>query len=641
MSNDKKYKIRRTMSKKLAFILSALSLCIVVTGCSKDNSTMETTSNSNIVLSTDDSDSVKETDTYINLNNGINVTGSGVDVNENKITITKGGTYSVSGTLNDGQIVVNVGDNEKVYIILNNANITCLNNSPIYVINSDKTVIILEDGTENTLTDSENYIVQDENNDEANATIYSRDDLVIKGNGALIVNANYNNGIVSKDDLKIKSGNITVNSVDDGIIGKDGIEILGGNITINAKGDGLRSSNKEDSSKGYVYIENGTVNITAGTDGIQAASEVLIKGGTIDIKSGGGSENSSTTTSGDINASWGNWKMPGGRIEEFTTSTENTEEKASAKGIKAVSNIVIDNGDININSSDDSIHSNNSLTINGGNINISSGDDGIHSDKTLTINNGTINIAKSYEGIEASTINLNGGNISLVSSDDGINASGGNDSSATQGRAGQNNFSSSTGQININGGNISVDANGDGIDANGSVTMTGGVVFINGPTNGGNGALDYDKTFDISGGTLIAAGSLGMAQAPSSDSNQNSVNLTLSQVSAGSLVSVQSSDGENVLTFEVSKSCQSIVISSPKLKKGNSYIVYKGGTSTGSKVDGIYTDGTYSGGEKVLEFTISDAVTNVSESGVNMSSGMGNNMMRPSGESGRGVPPSR
>lgn len=631
MGNNRINKIRKTMSKKLTLILAALSLCAVITGCSKDSDVTafkdtESTTTSSVTLSSDGDDNIKEADTFIDLNDDISVTGEGTTIDENKVSITKGGTYSISGTLNNGQIIVNAGDTDKVYIILNGVNIACSNSSPIYVINADKTVISLANGTENIITDTENYVFEDETTDEPNAAIFSKDDLVITGTGSLTINGNYNNGITSKDDLKIKNGNITVNSVDDGIRGKDSVEILGGTININAKGDGIRSNNTEDTTKGYVYIEDGTINIIAGTDGIQAATEVLIEGGTVNIESGGGSANSSTTTGGKMNSDWGGWGMPGGKgqgVMPTITDTEETteEESTSAKGIKAISSIVIDGGNINIDSSDDSIHSNDTLTINGGNINISSGDDGIHSDTSLDINGGTINITKSYEGIESTTINLNGGDISLVSNDDGINASGGNDASATSGRPGQNSFSAGKGEININGGNISVDASGDGIDANGSITMTGGIVFVNGPTNNGDGALDYDNTFDISGGTLIAAGSLEMVQTPSLSSTQNSVSLGLSKVSPGTVVNIESSEGDNVLTFEISKETQSIIISSPDLETGSAYSVSTGGTSTGTKDNGIYLGGSYSGGTKVLEFAVSSTVTSSSESGINLGSG--------------------
>lgn len=628
MKNNKGINLRRGMSKKLTLILAALSMCIVITGCSKDSTTdtaSDTDTSTSITLSSDNKENVSEADTFIDLNNGVSVTGSGATVDGNKITISKGGTYSVSGTISDGQIIVNASDTDKVYIILNGVNITCSDSSPIYVVNADKTVISLEDGTENTVTDTANYVFEDETTDEPNAAIFSKDDLVITGTGSLTVNGNYNDGITSKDDLKIENGNITVNSIDDGIRGKDSVEIYGGTITINAEGDGIRSNNTEDTTKGYVYIEDGTINITSGTDGIQASTEVLVEGGTVNIVSGGGSANSSTTTDGGMNGDWGNWGMPGNKGQGATTTTDETtteEESTSAKGIKATSNIVINDSTINIDSSDDAIHSNHTLTINGGNITISSGDDGIHSDTTLDVNGGTINITKSYEGIESTIINLNGGDISVVSSDDGINASGGNDASATGGRPGQNSFSSGTGQININGGNISVNASGDGIDANGSITMTDGVVVVNGPTNSGNGSLDYDGSFNIKGGTLIAAGSLGMAQAPSSSSTQNSVSLGLSQLSAGTVVNIESSDGNNILTFEVSKVCQSIVISSSNLETGKTYSVSIGGTSTGTENNGIYLGGNYSGGTKVLEFTVSGTITNANESGVTSSSNM-------------------
>ena len=101
----------------------------------------------------------------------------------------------------------------------------------------------MPDGTTNTITDGDSYTFEDSTTDEPNATIFSKDDLTIRGNGTLTVNANYNNGITSKDDLKITGGNITITSADDGLMGKDSITIKGGNITINASGDGLKSTN--------------------------------------------------------------------------------------------------------------------------------------------------------------------------------------------------------------------------------------------------------------------------------------------------------------------------------------------------------------------------------------------------------------
>jgi hypothetical protein len=531
--------------------------------------------------------------------NSITIDGSGATVNGNILTITSAGVYSISGVLDEGQILVNSEDEETVKLILNGMDITCSTSAPIYISNAEKTVITLADGTENSVSDGATYIFENAETDEPNAAIFSDDDLTINGSGSLTVNANYNNGIASKDDLVITGGTITINAINDGIKGRDSIVVKDGIITINAGGDGMQSTNSEDVDKGYIYIEGGTLNITAGTDGIQAETLLKIDGGDFTISSGGGSINSSNTDQ------WGDWGK--GRNPNDSDSTP------SAKGLKAGVDVTITGGTIDIDSSDDSIHSNDSLTISGGDITLKSGDDGIHSDATLEISGGELRITNSYEGIESASITINAGTIHIVSSDDGINAAGGNDGSSVNGRQGQNNFNfSGDNHLYINGGYIVIDAGGDGLDINGSIDMTGGHVIINGPTSNNNGPLDYLGSFDISGGFLVAAGSAGMAQAPSASSSQYSVILAFSSaIRAGIMVHIESEDGGEVLSFEPTKVFQSVVLCSPELEDGSTYTIYLGGSSTGTVTDGLYSDGIYADGTEIADFTISDIVTGV------------------------------
>jgi hypothetical protein len=273
--------------------------------------------------------------------------------------------------------------------------------------------------------------------------------------------------------------------------------------------------------------------------------------------------------------------------------------------------VTIEGGTLEIDSSDDSLHSNDRLAIEGGDLTLTSGDDGIHADTSVTVSGGDLRIAKSYEGLESAAITIEGGNIHLVSSDDGINVAGGNDGSALGGRPGQGTFNASGNQyLAIDGGYISVDATGDGLDVNGAIAMAGGIVIVSGPTANNNGALDYDGGFKITGGTVIAAGSAGMAQAPDTTSTQNSlmVNFAASQP-AGTLVSVQTEAGEEILTFAPARAYQSVVLSSPELEKGTTYVVYTGGTATGTAADGVYRGGQYTAGTKIATLTVSGVVT--------------------------------
>jgi hypothetical protein len=544
----------------------------------------------------------------------ITLNGDGAVIDSNQIAITSAGTYTISGTLYDGQIIVNTKDQETVKLILDGVDITYSKSSPIYIKNSQKTVITLADNTENYVTDGDSYVIEDSNIEDPksidpNAAIFSKDDLTINGNGSLIVNANYYNGIQSKDDLKITGGNITVNAANDGIKGRDSIIVKGGSITINAGTDGMQSNNDNDSEKGYVSIEGGTINITAGEDGIQAETNLIISGGTMTVSSGGGSADAVMKKNDMMNPMF-HWDMD-------TSNINDNETSISAKGLKAGAIISIEGGTIHIDSYDDSIHSNDSINISAGNIALSSGDDGVHADSTIVIYGGDIRITKCYEGIDSPAITFNDGIIYITASDDGVNSAGGNNNFPVMARPGQNDFET-TGDnyLSINGGYIVIDAAGDGLDIGGPIDMTDGVVIINGPTANDNGAIDYYGSFQITGGYFTAVGSSGMAQAPSNSSTQYSVMLNLSSpMSANTIIHIETEYGEDILTFVPTKVYQSIVFSAPELENGSTYIAYSGGSSTGSFVDGLYSGGTYTRGTQITSFTISSIVTVLGSSG--------------------------
>ncbi|RYU95764.1 carbohydrate-binding domain-containing protein [Emticicia agri] len=278
------------MMKKpqLALLLKTFLLSLIFMACSKNTDPSPT--------GTDEEESAEvheaegdytwaSTDVVpITLNgSSIIVGGTGATVSGTKVTITKAGNYSISGTLSNGQIIVNTEDKTIVRLILNGVDITTSNSSPIYIKKSEKTLIVLAENTQNKLTDGTSYVYDDVAEEEPNATIFSKDDLSFYGSGSLTVNGNFADGIASKDGLIIKSGNITVNAADDGIRGKDYLILKDGNITINSKADGLKSSNDTDTALGYVIIEKGTYTIAAGDDGIHAETKLTIEGGTINI----------------------------------------------------------------------------------------------------------------------------------------------------------------------------------------------------------------------------------------------------------------------------------------------------------------------------------------------------------------------
>ena len=507
--------------------------------------------------------------------NGSSISGSasGVSISGSTVKITSAGTFTFTGTLSDGQIVVDAADKGNVNIVLDGVDITSSNSAAIYVIGADKVVVTLADGTTNTLTDGSTRFDQ-----EITGALYSKDDLVITGNGSLNVNANYNDGIVCKDTLKIASGKISVTSVDDGIIGKDFVSVTGGDITVNAGGDGIKSTNDADATLGYLAVSGGTFNITAVNDAVQASTDILVTGGSFNISTGGGS------ASAPQKSEWGQ------------QSQQSQTDSSSAKGFKAGGNIIVKDGTITLDTCDDSFNSKNYAEISGGTIAISAGDDAIHADTALTVYGGDINVKNCYEGYESAIIAISGGNSTIISSDDGINVSGGSDTETTQGGFGQDSFSETSSDcLLITGGTLKVNAGGDGLDSNTSIYMTGGEAYVDGPTNDGNGALDYNGDYLISSGTLVAVGSSGMALSPTASSKQSFIATNEVSGSAGDTVSVKDSSGKEIISYTAAKQFSSVVVSTSEIVSGETYTV-SCGTSTATATAGTALEGGFGGG---------------------------------------------
>lgn len=492
----------------------------------------------------------------------ITINGNGVTVSGSTIMINSAGTYEISGSIDDGQVIVDNSDDEKTTLILNSVDIHCSESAPIYIVEAKKVMLVLAEGSKNVLSDSPDYNTDNESN-ESNATVFSKCNMTIYGKGSLSVDANYNDGIVSKDGLIITSGSIDVKSKDDGIYGKDYIAIQDGNITIEADGIGLKSDNSNDISMGYISIQNANIEIDTESNAIDAEKEVLINSG-------------------------------------------NLELSADGKGVFADISVIVKGGDIAIAAKDDAMHSNGIMTLNDGTYTLSASDDAIHSNNDLIINDGIINITKSNEGVESGEgdININGGEIYIFSSDDGLNLAAGGSSGDTN--------SSTDNYLSINGGHIVVNANGDGIDANDNVSMTGGNLIVSGSSANSNSALDYDGSFTMDGGFMVASGSSKMAKAPGTSSSQYSILVNFATIKdAGTLIHIETEDGDNVLTYSPAKSYQSVAFSSDKLEEGSTYKIYVGGSTSGIVTDGIYNNGTYSDGLLFKSFTISSRVTTI------------------------------
>ena len=226
------------------------------------------------------------TATVILADDNIKIEGSGAKASGSILTISADGVYEISGTLSDGQIVIDASKKATVELVLAGVDISNSRNAAIYCKNCDDFIITLAENTQNVLSDANNYIYDDIEKQEPNATIFSKIDLNIGGSGWLTVNANFNHGISSKDDLVIEGGGFTVTSAVDAIRGKDSLVILDGKFELDAGGDGLKASSSDGAEFGYVQILGGEYTIKACGDAIQAETALTISGGTFYIETG-------------------------------------------------------------------------------------------------------------------------------------------------------------------------------------------------------------------------------------------------------------------------------------------------------------------------------------------------------------------
>ena len=522
------------------------------------------------------------------------------------VSITGEGTYILRGEAKTS-VAVNAPDTAKIRIVLDGVSLESESGPAIYVKEADKVFLILAEGSVNEIIGGETEATDGDT--ALDGAIFSKADLTLNGSGSLTVNGKYKHGIVSKDDLVITGGEITVTSVGVALEGKDCVKIGDGTIALIAGSDGIRSDNTEDASRGFVYIKDGDVSITAGNDGVQAETLLKIDGGKVTAVTGGSSQNGPEHYEG----------MGGMGGMMHAENNMNTSDTESYKGLKSAADIIISGGKINIDSADDCIHANRNVSIIGGEFTMSSGDDGVHADSALSISGGTFDIQKSYEGLEGTDISISGGNISLVASDDGLNAAGGNDGSAL-GRPGAGGFAGSTGSISISGGYIFADASGDGIDSNGTISISGGVTLVSGPTNNGNGSFDYEMSASVSGGVLVALGSSGMAQGFSSAENQGAILTSITAQTGGTSFALCDESGRAIVSFTSRKAYQSVLVTAPAIKQGETYTVVVGGEVSGADAHGYALDAEISGGNAVATVEMQ---SNIYNSGGNMGGGPG------------------
>lgn len=550
-------------SKILAAVLAA-AMIVTMAGCKDggDSSGNASSGNAGSTLKVslpDETEMFSEAD----FKTAVSEAATKVTLDGTTLTIGKAGEYIITDSIENGQIVVDADKNAEVVLHLNGVSISSQSCAAIYVKKAEKVTVNLLEGSENTLIVKGEFAADGDTN--VDGAIFSKSDLTVNGTGSLKITTEYDHGIVSKDNLIITGGSFDIDVAGHALSGKDSVRIAGGSFTLSCEKDGVHAENVDDTSLGYYYCSGGSFDMTCMGDGIDASGVVTVAGGNYNIKAGGGASEGSKAVEGGF-----------GFYDRYVDSTDT----ASTKGIKADADLVISGGSFNIDSADDGIHSNGAVTVLDGSFEIASGDDAIHAETDLTVGGGYINITESYEGLEGNTVTVSGGEISLVASDDGINAAGGNDRSGFGGAMRPDSFGSSSDSfVKITGGRLNINASGDGVDSNGELIVTGGETYVSGPTNSGNGALDYGSSATVSGGVFMAAGASGMATNFTSASGQGAMMVNIGTVQANQELSVYNSDGNKILSHTFEKAYNCIVITSPDIQKGETYTIRVGSIS--------------------------------------------------------------
>ena len=485
--------------------------------------------------------------TYITLEGDtVSIKGNNAYEYDGNVVISGSGKFVITGTLDDGYITVDANANSKVWILLQNVDITCSDNACLRVDEADKVFLTLAGGTENTLTGGEE-LSQEALDDGTYGVIFAHDDLTINGSGSLQINAEYKHGIKANDDLVITGGTITIDAVADGIHVNDSFRLRDASVSITAGDDGILTENQES----FFYLESGEITLNAEGDGIHSNGNVIIAGGSIAMDAGD-------------------------------------------DGIHAEGDIEIEDGVIALNSCYEGIEGA-TITVSGGEITIYPTDDGFNASSGSSSEGGMFQNGGGNPAGTPPAMPEDGGTPPVMPDGAGtppaMPEEGGMPAQTEENTDAQNGLPESQQDaenfIRISGGTITIiNENGndaDGLDSNGDILITGGDIRISLADNGTNSALDAGVesggVAQISGGTVIACGSSSMAESFDGISTQCSILYNISSgVEAGTCLKLEDEEGNEILSWEVPCGFSSAVLSSPEMQTGETYTIIAGGS---------------------------------------------------------------
>lgn len=533
-----------------------------------------------------------------------------------------GGSYVFTGTGADGCIAVKKAATGPAALLLAGLDLTSSFTAPITV-KKDSTATVTVTalaGWDNSLTDSafnnaDSYGSAEDGGDGSNeayaesAVIKGKSgaQLTLNGEGTLNLNCASKNAVKvgEKGSLTIDALTLNVTSVKNGISSDNTLVVNGGTITVTTTdGDAIRSDpdavDAASGCAGCITVNGGTLLLYPKGDGIQAAQDLTVNGGSFTVKTGTGYQDSS------FNGDTMSWKG----LKASCSSDDTTEEE------DATNTITINGGSFDLNTADDAIHADGYVVLNGGEFVIQTGDDGVHADNQADFGavNGAdcalhLTVSASYEGLEAKNVYVHSGCYDISSSDDGINAAGGSSNGSDPDPWNPWNPGGNTGdyELVVSGGMVNVNAGGDGLDSNGSESLTGGSIIVWGAASNGQGSdnspLDCDGTLLVNGATVFAAGSRQMAENPGSGS-QPYVRFGSSgggpgggggsSINSGKTVVVKNASSQTVFSIKAPKNINYALYSAPTMTSSSGWSISgDNSTPTASRFWSEHSYGSY------------------------------------------------
>ncbi len=369
------------------------SSAVTTTAASLDNAVSKSEMFTERDLSDDYDESEAETIT-LSGNSAETSAASGVSIDGSTVTISAEGVYVVSGSLSDGQIIVDADDAAKVQIVLKDASITSSDSAALYVKSADKVFVTSAEGTENSLANGGSFTADGDTN--VDGAVYAKDDITFNGSGSLTVTSPAGHGIVGNDDVKFGGGTYVITASGHGVKANDSARFAESDVTITSGSDKdgvhVADSDIEDAaqSESFFYMADGSLTIDAQDDGIHADAKVIIEGGTITVnESYEGIEGLAISISGG------------------STTVVATDDGLNAAGGNSTSNGAFGGDDWNGGGMMNDGGSNGSIVISGGNVSITAGGDGVDSNGSVEITGGYTVVQGPSNG-DTSVLDYNG-----------------------------------------------------------------------------------------------------------------------------------------------------------------------------------------------------------------------------------------